>query len=281
MTAPADKDPIQIGRALSGSDRRPLMTVIDQLYAAAVDPAQWMPFLSSLASMMDADHVFVCRVKDRLRILDYVGLPQDNRDIAPLSKYETLIAEDPRTPIFSTVQGEAVHCRMGVTDASLHASRAYREYLQPLDIEYTMLVIVPAGDGITHDLGLTRGRAGKAFDEGDRERLNELVPHLARAFSIRRTLDERSQLRLISLPANGPHSAETDIDFVRQMFSLSPAQARLAISLVSGQSVQQAAGALGIAESTARQYLKLIFQKTGWRRQVDIVRVVGQALMQR
>jgi len=241
---------------LPGSDHQPLMAVIDQLYAAAVDPAQWPRFLSSMAAMMDADHVFVCRVKDRLRILDYVGLPQSNRDIAPLSKYETLIAEDPRTPIFSTVQGQPVHCRMGVSDASLHASRAYREYLQPLNIEYTMVVIVPAEDGITHDLGLTRGQAGRAFDESDRERLNELVPHLARAFSIRRTLDERSQLRPVSVPANGPRSAETDVDFARRMFSLSPAQARLAISLVNGQSVQQAAGALGIADSTARQYIQ-------------------------
>ena len=281
MTASTDKDPAQIGCAPSGPGRQPIMTVIDQLYAAAVDPSRWMCFLSSVAAMMDAEHVFVCRVKDRLRILDYIGLPQSNRDIAPLSKYETLIAEDPRTPIFSTIQGQAVHCRMGVSDASLHASRAYREYLQPLNIEYTMIVVVPAGDGITHDLGLTRGQAGRAFDESDRERLNELVPHLARAFSIRRTLDERSQARPISLPANGPRSAETDIDFVRRMFSLSPTQARLAIALVNGQSVQEAAGAMGIAESTARQYLKLIFQKTGWRRQVDIVRVVGQALMQR
>jgi DNA-binding CsgD family transcriptional regulator len=281
MTATGEKDLSEIGRAMSGSDHPPLMTVIDQLYAAAVDPAQWPRFLSSMATMMDADHVFVCQVKDRLRILDYVGLPQSNRDIAPLSKYETLIAEDPRTPIFSTIQGQPVHCRMGVSDERLHASRAYREYLQPLNIEYTMVVIVPAGDGITHDLGLTRGRAGRAFDESDRERLNELVPHLARAFSIRRTLDQRSQLRPVSLPADGTRSAETDIDFVRRMFSLSPAQARLAIALVSGQSVQEAARALGIAESTARQYLKLIFQKTGWRGQVDIVRVVGHALMQR
>jgi DNA-binding CsgD family transcriptional regulator len=278
MTAAANKDPSQIERARSGSGHGPLMAVIDQLYAAAVDPSQWMRFLSSVASMMDAEHVFVCRVKDRLRILDYVGLPQSNRDIAPLSKYEALIAEDPRASVFA-IEGQPVHCRMGVSDASLHASRVYREYLEPLNIEYTMVVIVPAGGGITHDLGLTRGRSGKAFDQSDCERLGELVPHLERAFSIRRTLDERP--RSAGSPAGEPRSAETDIDFVRQMFSLSPAQARLAISLVSGQSVHEAAAALGIAESTARQYLKLIFQKTGWRRQVDIVRVVGQALMQR
>jgi DNA-binding CsgD family transcriptional regulator len=281
LSTPEDNGLSEIGRAVPGSDYQPLMAAIDQLYAAAVDPAQWPRFLSSIAAMMDAEHAFVCLVKDQHRILDYVGLPQLNREAAPLSKYETLIAEDPRTSILHTVQGQAVHCRMGLSDERLHASRVYREYLKPLDIEYTMVVVVPVADGITHDLGLTRRRSGRAFDENDRERLNVLVPHLARAFSIRRTLDDRSEVRPGGVAASGSRSTETDIEFVRQTFSLSPAQARLALSLVSGQSVPEAAAALGIAESTARQYLKLIFQKTGWRGQVDIVRVVGHALMQR
>jgi DNA-binding CsgD family transcriptional regulator len=281
VNALGDRDLSQIGRAKSGPDCQSLMTVIDHLYAAAVDPSQWPRFLSSMATMMDAEHVFVCQVKDRVRILDYVGLPQSSHDIAPLSRHETLIAQDPRTSIFSTIQGEPVHYLTGASEERLHVSGAYREYLRPLDIEYTMVVVVPVEEGITHDLGLTRSRSGRAFDQSDRDRLNELVPHLTRAFSIRRTLDERSKARPTGLPATGERSAATDIDFVRQTFSLSPAQARLAISLVNGQSVREAAGAMGIAESTARQYLKLIFQKTGWRGQVDIVRVVGHALMQR
>jgi DNA-binding CsgD family transcriptional regulator len=281
MIALGDKDLSQIGRAKSGSDYQSLMAVIDQLYAAALDPSQWPRFLSSMAAMMDAEHVFVCQVKDRLRILDYVGLPQSGRDIASLSKYATLIAQDPRASNSSTIQSEPLHRRMGASEERPHVSHAYREYLRPLDVEYTMVVVVPVAEGVTHDLGLTRSRSGRAFDQSDRDRLNELVPHLARAFSIRRTLDEKSKVRPIGLPATGEPSAATDIDFVRQTFSLSPAQARLAILLVGGQSVREAAAALGIAESTARQYLKLIFQKTGWRGQVDIVRVVGHALMQR
>jgi DNA-binding CsgD family transcriptional regulator len=35
---------------------------------------------------------------------------------------------------------------------------------------------------------------------------------------------------------------------------------------------------LGITESTARQYLKIVFRKTGTRRQSDLVRLVGNAM---
>jgi hypothetical protein len=36
--------------------------------------------------------------------------------------------------------------------------------------------------------------------------------------------------------------------------------------------------ALGLKESSARQYLKLTFGKTGARRQADLIRLVGQTL---
>ena len=36
----------------------------------------------------------VLHTADGRQIIDYVGLPQPNRDIAPLSRYESLVAED-------------------------------------------------------------------------------------------------------------------------------------------------------------------------------------------
>jgi DNA-binding CsgD family transcriptional regulator len=62
-------------------------------------------------------------------------------------------------------------------------------------------------------------------------------------------------------------------------FGLSPAQARLTALLMSGRSAKEAAAILGIAESSARQYLEIVFSKTGTRRQLDLIRVVGNALM--
>ena len=42
--------------------------------------------------------------------------------------------------------------------------------------------------------------------------------------------------------------------------------------------MKEAAALLGIAENSARQCLKIIFSKTGIRRQADLVRVLGNAL---
>lgn len=54
-------------------------------------------------------------------------------------------------------------------------------------------------------------------------------------------------------------------------FALTPAQARLAAHIRDGGALGDYAAANGIAESTARQHLKIIFQKAGVRRQAELV----------
>src|ERR1700710_342206 len=124
-----------------------LLTTIDQLYAAAVDPSRWNGFLASLAAQFEAQNAFVCEVEYRKRSLAYVGLPQPARAHMPVQRYENLIDEDPRTPAFRNSGVRPVHCRMATTTDRLHGSRAYREYLKPLGIEYTMVVVLPMRDG--------------------------------------------------------------------------------------------------------------------------------------
>jgi DNA-binding CsgD family transcriptional regulator len=48
----------------------------------------------------------------------------------------------------------------------------------------------------------------------------------------------------------------------------------LALQLVQGRTLAQAARALHISEHTARTYSKHIFAKTGTNRQADLVRVI-------
>jgi DNA-binding CsgD family transcriptional regulator len=280
---------------------------------------------------------------------------------------------------------------MVAPEKRLHASRTYNEALKPLGIEYTMVVGLPESAGVTRYLGFTRDPSADAFDAGDLSLLNELVPHLQRAFAIRCGIERqqrqpataewilerlpfcvltadiagkvlqmnaaardflsaRRALRLVNgylradrgadqdklehalsairaagpgeapspqpvlLTANGadapvalmvsvptadmraavemgpdggiavisisyvPGRPAADQEAMLRLFGLSPAQARLAALLVSGHSVKQAAALLGIAENSARQCLKIIFSKTGIRRQADLVRVLGNAL---
>jgi len=58
------------------------------------------------------------------------------------------------------------------------------------------------------------------------------------------------------------------------LYGLTPAEARLASSLVRGMSPAQAAAALGLTVNTVRTHLKRIFSKTETRRQSDLVRVL-------
>ena len=271
---------------MAAADYRSLVRLIDQLYAGAVDPAEWPKFLASVASTFEAQNAFICQLRDRREPIQYIGLSERKRDVLPVTQYSTLIAEDPRAQRFSMSLGRPVHCGMGVTRETLRSSRVYREYLKPLDIEHTMVVVFPVGEGgrigsqgsapggVTHDLGLVRGASGRPFDAADCDLLSELSVHLERAFGIQRAFQERNAPIAPPKPAPAPVPAES---ILAQQLGLAPAQARTTALLMAGQSVKQIAETLGIAENSVRQYLKQIYQRTGTNRQADLVRIAIRA----
>jgi DNA-binding CsgD family transcriptional regulator len=147
-------------------------------------------------------------------------------------------------------------------------------------------------DGLT----VRAGRLGAA-DLRDRARLDALLaacaherPTSARhAVILRREHGEQpltvSALRLsgqrASFLAPAPHillliADPTTVrpnpgDLLRQRYDLTPAEARLALTLRAGHGVRRAAEEAGMTYETARWYLKIIFQKTGTRRQAELV----------
>ena len=61
------------------------------------------------------------------------------------------------------------------------------------------------------------------------------------------------------------------------LFDLTPAEAKFAAALVSGQSVKEASLTVGITESSGRTYLARIFAKTGTHRQTELVTLLAAA----
>jgi DNA-binding CsgD family transcriptional regulator/PAS domain-containing protein len=59
-----------------------------------------------------------------------------------------------------------------------------------------------------------------------------------------------------------------------RLYSLTPAEARLAAILVQGKSVAMAAAELHVTQNTARTHLKHIFEKTGAKRQSELVQLL-------
>lgn len=67
---------------------------------------------------------------------------------------------------------------------------------------------------------------------------------------------------------------ETRLETLQRLYGLTPSQSRLAELLATGCSLSEAAERLDITLTSARQYLKLIFQKTGTSRQAELVRKI-------
>jgi DNA-binding CsgD family transcriptional regulator len=75
-----------------------------------------------------------------------------------------------------------------------------------------------------------------------------------------------------------PEAVWPEADSLARLYSLTPAEAGLAESLVRGVGLAAACEARGISVNTGKGYLKRIFDKTGARRQSEFVAMVLQGV---
>src|SRR5262245_30882922 len=68
------------------------------------------------------------------------------------------------------------------------------------------------------------------------------------------------------------------IELLRSHFDLTPAEARLALHLVAGETLRSADVKLSISDETARSHLNNTYGKTGTRRQAELVIAIVTAL---
>lgn len=80
-----------------------------------------------------------------------------------------------------------------------------------------------------------------------------------------------SVLVCVSDPAQTSHITE---ETLAALYRLTPAEARLAVSLVRFGNLAAAAANCGLTEGSARQYMKRIFEKTGTHGQVELVALI-------
>ncbi len=80
-------------------------------------------------------------------------------------------------------------------------------------------------------------------------------------------------LVVLDVPQSARPAARTEI---LQLLSLTPGEARIAAAVGGGLPPREAAARLGLAESTVRSALKVIFDKLGIRRQAELVQIVAR-----
>jgi DNA-binding CsgD family transcriptional regulator len=71
-----------------------------------------------------------------------------------------------------------------------------------------------------------------------------------------------------------PQSAQVETTVLEQLYSLTPSEASFIAAFVAERSLDDAATARGIRKSTARGYLKNVFQKTGTNSQHGLMRLL-------
>ena len=71
------------------------------------------------------------------------------------------------------------------------------------------------------------------------------------------------------------------VELVQSLFDLSPAEARVARRLATGQTVDEIASIDGVSSNTVRTQVRGVLEKTGCRRQTDVVALLGGVAMPR
>ena len=82
--------------------------------------------------------------------------------------------------------------------------------------------------------------------------------------------------RLLVIVSDPDRAVVPDGQALRDLYGLTDAEARVAVALGSGHSVQSAAECLNISAETLRSHLKHVFRKLGVARQQDLMRILTE-----
>lgn len=88
----------------------------------------------------------------------------------------------------------------------------------------------------------------------------------------------RSAIAAIAYLKDPSAPLQPQVSAISALFSLKPTEARLAAALAQGADIREASIQLGMTEQTARTYVKRILQKTGTRRQSELVQMISTSL---
>jgi len=103
-----------------------------------------------------------------------------------------------------------------------------------------------------------------------------VIAYLMRSFQLAET--PLSTYHAIAVLVDPDARLVPAIDTLRSVLELTPAEARLAIALQSGDDIAAASTRLNISAETVRKQLKAIFAKTGVRRQSDLIALLANLL---
>jgi DNA-binding CsgD family transcriptional regulator/PAS domain-containing protein len=166
-----------------------LLSLIERIYAAAVEASLWTDFAKALGTAFRARFSLVFGFEpatSRVLYAQSSGLPKD-----VLMRYErTYAALDVRMPAaLKAAVGTVVTDETLIDRSAYRASPIYNEYLRPLELDHLMAVLPENSAGTKIIISVNRSAALGPFEPREQEFLGRLAPHLQRAILLNAKLE--------------------------------------------------------------------------------------------
>lgn len=116
-------------------------------------------------------------------------------------------------------------------------------------------------------------QSNRSFPVRGPEAQAALIAHVVPLRRSARDLFAQSVGVLILMPAKTPQAPS--VELVQSLFDLTAAEARVARSLTMGQTVDEIASEKGVSSHTVRSQVRGVLEKTGSRRQADVIALLG------
>lgn len=116
------------------------------------------------------------------------------------------------------------------------------------------------------------GGAALALSRRSGRALSLVVSPLPSARGMSACLD--SEPHVLILVVDPDRALPLSAEQLRQLYGFTPAEAQVAIAAVRGRGLPAIAAELDIALTTAKTHLQRVFEKTGTRRQAELVRLI-------
>jgi len=100
-----------------------------------------------------------------------------------------------------------------------------------------------------------------------------MIAHVVPIRGSARDIFSRCSAMFMLTPVTRPEAPS--VELIRSLFDLTPAEARIARGLASGQTVKDLAADSGTSANTVRTHVNAVLTKTGYSRQSDVVALLN------
>lgn len=175
------------------TDEAALLEIVGQLYEAAGDAALFSKLPSLIAAEFDTDSAMIHTSAPQSLEMPAVLAITENFDSWAQSSYvehyhyvNTWYRRGIMKPIGSVIFGQEL-----VDETELQRIEWY-DYCQKLRAFHVLGATMQVADGIVGAIGLHRPRTASRFDEGDRRKMQLILPHLQRTVQLQQRLSTLS-----------------------------------------------------------------------------------------